>query len=112
MVVKVRFGRGPRVARRPGKNSGIATLAASGMTLVSVGCASLGLWRLGTDLNWAGKFVFPRGFLSHWQVWIGTAGLVQYVGWRLNRHAVQARAMEPATAVEPDKIRTPAAAEV
>lgn len=87
MVVKVRFARGPVVTRRKGKNSRIATLAASLLTLVSISCASLGAWRVGTDLDWAGGFVFSEGFLSHWQVWIGAAVAIQYGSWRLTRYA-------------------------
>ena len=91
MVVKIRFRRGPVVTRRRGKNSRMATLAASLLTMVSVSCASLGMWRLGTDLDWAGDFVFSRGLLSHWQVWIGVAVAVQYVAWRLTGYAKAAR---------------------
>jgi hypothetical protein len=90
MVVKIRFGRGPVVSRRSGKNSRIATLTASLLTLVSISCASLGMWRIGTDLQWAGEFVFPSGFLSHWQVWAGAAIAVQYFSWRLARYAQRA----------------------
>jgi len=95
MVIKIRFDRGPVVSRRKGKNSRIARLAASLLTLVSISCASLGMWRIGTDLGWAGDFVFPSGFLSHWQVWIGVATLVQYMSWRLTRYARKARLPEP-----------------
>jgi hypothetical protein len=95
MVVKIRFGRGPLVTRRPGKNSRIATLAASLLTLVSLICASLGMWRIGADLGWAGDFVFGAGFLSHWQVWIGAAIAIQYAGWRLTRHARKAILQDP-----------------
>jgi hypothetical protein len=94
MVVKIRFGQGPAVSRRRGKNSRMATLAASLLTLVSISCASLGMWRIGTDLDWAGDFVFRNGFLSHWQVWMGVAIAVQYVSWRLARYAKQARLPE------------------
>jgi len=87
MVVKVRFARGPMVSRRKGKNSRIATLAASLLTMVSLSCAALGLWRVGADLDWAGGFVFSDGFLSHWQVWIGIAAAAQYAAWRLTRYA-------------------------
>jgi hypothetical protein len=45
------------------------------------------MWRVGTDLEWAGDFVFPQGFLSHWQVWIGGAAAVQYASWRLAQYA-------------------------
>ena len=94
MVVKIRFGRGPAVSRRRGKNSRMATPAASLLTLVSISCASLGMWRIGTDLEWAGDFVFHDGFLSHWQVWMGAAIGVQYSSWRLARYAKQARLPE------------------
>jgi hypothetical protein len=30
----------------------------------------MGLWRVGTDLGWAGAFLITGGFFSHWQVWI------------------------------------------
>jgi hypothetical protein len=62
-------------------------LAASLLTLVSISCASFALWRIGTDLDWAGDFVFPSGLLSHWQVWTGIALAVQYMSWRLSRYA-------------------------
>ncbi len=87
MVVRIRFGRGPVVTRRKGKNSRMATLAASLLTMASISCASLGLWRIGGDLDWAGGFVFSDGLLSHWQVWIGAAAAIQYMSWRLSRYA-------------------------
>jgi hypothetical protein len=95
MVVKIRFGRGAVVSRRAGKNSRIARLAASLLTLVSISCASLGLWRIGMDLAWAGDFVFPGGLLSHWQVWIAAAIAVQYLSWQLARYAGKASPPEP-----------------
>jgi hypothetical protein len=103
MVVKIRFGRGPVVTRRKGKNSRIATLAASALTLLSLGSVSLGMWRVGTDLGWAGDFVFPQGFLSHWQVWVGAAVGIQYAGWKLTRYARTSVVEElavPSTATE------------
>jgi hypothetical protein len=92
MVVKIRFARGPLLTRRKGKNSRIAMLAASLLTLVAICLASLGVWRLCQDLGLAGEFVFSDGFLSHWQVWIGSAVLMQYACWRLTRYARTARA--------------------
>jgi hypothetical protein len=86
MVVKIPFG-GGTVVSRPGKHSRLATLAASLLTLASIICGSLALWRIGTDLEWAGDFAFPSGFLSHWQVWLGAAIAVQYLAWRLGRYA-------------------------
>jgi hypothetical protein len=62
-------------------------LGASVLTMLSISCASLGLWRLGSDLEWAGPFVYSDGLLSHWQVWIGAASLSQYGSFRLSRYA-------------------------
>ena len=94
MVVKIRFPNGPVVSRRAGKNRRFATLAASVLTMVSISCASLAIWRIGTDLEWAGDFVFPNGFLSHWQVWLGVAIAAQCVGWRLSHYAKREIAAE------------------
>jgi hypothetical protein len=107
MVVKIRFAEGPVVSRRAGKNSRLATLAATVLTLVSISCGSLALWRIGTDLDWAGDFVFPSGLLSHWQVWMGFAIAVQYFGWRLTRYARKALPSEPE--IEPAEESTPKA---
>ena len=91
MVVKIRFGRGPVVARRKGKNSRIALLGAGLLSMVSICFASLGIWRLCEDVGLAGDFVFADGFLSHWQVWIAATAVTQYGGWRLGRYARMAR---------------------
>ena len=102
MVAKGFFGL-DRMMTVEEKNGRIAMLSASLLTLVAISCASLGLWRLGTDLDWAGDFVIQDGFLSHWQVWIGCAVGVQYASWRLARHAGIARwrEVEIAPAGEP-----------
>jgi hypothetical protein len=107
MVVKVRFGRGPVVTRRKGKNSRIASLASSLLTMTAISCAALGLWRLGTDLDWAGAFVFSDGLFSHWQIWIGAAILVQYASWRLTRYARHARRREVEIAREEERSSQP-----
>jgi hypothetical protein len=87
MVVKIRFGHGPVVTRRKGKNGQAAVLLASASTLTAVCLTALGVWRLCEDLDLAGEFFFRDGMLAHWQVWIGAAGLTQYASWRLNRYA-------------------------
>jgi len=87
MVVRIRFRRGPRLERRKGKNSGIAWVAAGLLTLGSVSCLALGLWRLGVDFGWTADFVFPDGsLLSHWQVWITASLLIQGAAWKLNQY--------------------------
>lgn len=72
----------------------VAMLSASLLTLVAISCGSLGLWRMGTDLEWTGDFVIQQGFLSHWQVWIGLATGMQYTSWWLGRYAGIVRTRE------------------
>jgi hypothetical protein len=111
MMVKVRFERGPLVTRRKGKNSRLAIIGSSFLTLIALSCASLGLWRLGFDLDYTGAFFIQNGFLSHWQVWIAAAVLVQYSSWQLSRYARRARRREVEIARAEEKssvVRAPA----
>jgi len=78
--------RGPKLTPEE-RNGRIAMSSASLLTLVAIGCGSLGLWRVGTDLEWAGDFVIQDGLLSHWQVWVGAAIAMQYTSWWLARYA-------------------------
>jgi hypothetical protein len=99
MVVKIRFGRGPAVSGRAGRNKRIATLTASCLTLISLSCASFAMWRIGADLEWTGDFVYSTGLLSHWQVWAGLALAIQYFAWRLNRYAKKSAAAKSDLAI-------------
>jgi hypothetical protein len=87
MLVRIRFGRGRLVTNRKGKNGRAARLLASLLTLIAISFAIFGFWRLGQDLDMLGDFVFPTGFLSHWQVWIAAAAATQYAVWRLMRYS-------------------------
>ncbi len=87
MVVRIRFGGGRPVEGRSGKNSRVARISASVLTLIAICLASFGMWRLAEDLGWAGNFIIAEGLLSHWQVWLGAAGLLQFAAWRLLQYA-------------------------
>lgn len=101
MVVRIRFPRGPMVERRRGKNGGIVSVFAGFLTLVSVTCFILAVWRLGADLEWFGPFVISDGFFSHGQVWLASAIFVQYASWRMKRYSKLAVLVAtPETAVE------------
>jgi hypothetical protein len=113
MVVKIRFGRGPVVTRRKGKNGGIAMLSASMLTMVSICFASLGFWRLAEDVDLTGGFVYTEGLRSHWQVWLFAAGTTQYGAWRLTRYARLARkSLAPEAATQEVSTSARATAEV
>ena len=87
MVIKIRFARGTSISPKPAKNPRIAGALSTCSTLGAISCGTLGCWRLGQDLGWAGDFVFDSGLLSHWQVWLSAAGVLQYGAWKLARHA-------------------------
>jgi hypothetical protein len=73
----------PTAIKPPIANSPLAILIPALSTLIAISLAAMGLWRIGTDLDWAGDFVFQNGLLSHWQVWIAAAAGVQYANRRL-----------------------------
>jgi len=80
MVVRIRITRGPQVDQ--------LTLGLAGLlTLVSVACLSLSIWKILADLDWAGGFFIRSGIFSHWQVWIGATVLTQLVSFRLSRRS-------------------------
>lgn len=97
MIVRIRFGRGTTVARRTARVSRAALVLSTFATLGAISCGTFGIWRLGHDLGWAGDFVFTSGLLSHWQVWLLAAGVLQYGAWQLARFG-RARGMVKATA--------------
>ncbi len=45
----------------------------------------LAAWRLGADLEWTGQFFVSNGVLSHWQVWLAAAFLLQASGTAVGR---------------------------
>lgn len=86
MLVKIRFGKGPQVALRRGKNRRVAAAVAALLTPAGVIAFFLAIWRVAADLNWANSFAIPSGLFSHWQVWLGAAGLLQTCAHILNRY--------------------------
>lgn len=86
MVVRIRFGRGPKIVRKRRKNQRIALAFAALLTPASVMASVLGIWRIAADLNWTGDFAITSGFFSHWQVWIASAVLLEVLARILNRY--------------------------
>lgn len=82
--------------RKKGKNSRIVWLAAGVLTLISVSCLALGLWRLGVDFGWTGNFVFPDdSIFSHWQIWFTASLLIQVAAWKLNQYGKPKQSTKP-----------------
>jgi Zn-dependent protease len=85
MKVRIRFRRGVAVERHIARNRKLASVAAALLTPAAAMALVLGVWRLGSDLQWTGEFAISRGLFSHWQVWIAMAGVLQTCAVILNR---------------------------
>jgi len=85
MVVRIRFRRGRRFQRKPGKNRHVALAFASLLTPAALMAYVLGFWRLAADMGVAGQFGIT-GLFSHWQIWIVTAVLLHALSHMLNRY--------------------------
>ena len=85
-MVRMRFGRGRQVYRVRGKNRRLALALSALLTPSAVMASVLGFWRLAADMKWTGEFGISSGLFSHWQVWLGSAALLQWVAWALNRY--------------------------
>ena len=86
MRVRICFGAGQAVARRKGKNRGLALGLGALLTPVAVMALALGIWRLAADMKWAGAFGISSGLFSHWQVWLACGIVLQRFAWRLTRY--------------------------
>jgi hypothetical protein len=86
MIVRIRFGHGPTVQQRQRKNKHVALALASLLTPAVVMTCVLAFWRLTADFKATGQFPITRGLFSHWQVWLGSAALLQLFAIALNRY--------------------------
>ncbi len=86
MVVRIRFGKGPKVARHRRKNRRVALGFAAILTPVAVMAAALGAWGLAAGPNWTSNFAIRTGLWSHWQVWLAFAVVLQTGAHFLNRY--------------------------
>jgi hypothetical protein len=98
MKVRIRFGQGRKVQKSFHKRQGTA-LAAALLAPVCVVAWVLAGWRIGADLGVTGGFAISAGLLSHWQVLIGFALLLQFLLFWLNRYnrsgATRSRSSRP-----------------
>ena len=64
----------PRVAERSDRTLSLSrqlpSILIALLTPAALVVLAMGLWRVCTDLDWAGAFPITTGFFSHWQVWI------------------------------------------
>jgi hypothetical protein len=91
MVVRIRLGTSPRRGTRSSQKSRLALGVAALLTPAALAAAILGFWRIGADFHWMNSFAIPSGWLSHWQVWLGGAALLQFCSYALNRYGKTGR---------------------
>jgi hypothetical protein len=85
MIVRLRFGLGGAVSRKPRKNRHLALGCAALLAPTSLMAYVLGLWRLTSDLGATAQFTIT-GVFSHWQVWIAMAAAMHLAAYVLNRY--------------------------
>ncbi len=86
MLVRIRFGRGPQVAKKRRKQQRLATALGALLDPAAAMAFCLALWRIAADLNWTNSFAIPSGLFSHWQVWLGAAILLELGARKLSRY--------------------------
>jgi len=91
MVVRIRLGKSPRRGARSSKKCRFALGIAALLPPAAFMALILGFWRIGADFHWTSRFAIPSGVLSHWQVWLGAAALLQFCSYALNRYGKTGR---------------------
>lgn len=85
MILRIRLPRGRPIERRYGKNRHVALAFGALLGPLALMAYVLGLWRLASDMGFAGQFGFT-GLFSHWQVWAMVGVALQATGSALNRY--------------------------
>jgi hypothetical protein len=87
MVVKIRFGKGPKLgSRRTERGRRTALTAAAMLSPAALVASVFALWRIAADLQFTNSFAIPSGLFSHWQVWLAAAVVLQVCSRMLNRY--------------------------
>src|SRR5579862_9570020 len=85
MILRIRFPRGRPIGRHDGKNRHVALALGALLTPLALMAYVLGLWRLASDMGFAGEFGIT-GLFSHWQIWMIVGVALQLSGSLLNRY--------------------------
>jgi hypothetical protein len=87
MVVRIRFGKGPRIgSKRKERDKKLALAAAALLTPAALVASVLAIWRIAADLEFTNSFAIATGLFSHWQVWLAAAVALQVCSRMLNRY--------------------------
>jgi hypothetical protein len=91
MLIRIRFGGGPKAVKKRGKNHRFALVVAVLLKPAAAAALVLACWGFAAQFNWATRFAIPSGPFSYWQVWLGAAALLQICSHYLNRSAKDER---------------------
>src|SRR5579864_2446957 len=86
MIVRIRLSNGAKVRRNHRKNQHLALGVAALLTPAAVMAIVLAFWRLSADLRATGEFPISVGLFSHWQVWLTSAAILEFLAIILNRY--------------------------
>jgi hypothetical protein len=87
MRVRIRFGTGVKIGRKPRQHPSIALGIGALLTPAAVATSLLGFWGIAADLKWTSNFAISSGFFSHWQVWLLGGALLQMAALLLRHYA-------------------------
>jgi hypothetical protein len=104
MVVRIRLGKRPKPAAKRARNRRLAQGFAVLLKPAALMALALGVWGIGADLKLTTRFAIVSGWFSHWQVWLGTAVVLEFCSFALNRFG-QREAPSPKQAA-PAQLRT------
>jgi hypothetical protein len=86
MVVRVRW-KPPDGGQRSNQHRQLALLLAALLTPSALIAFTLAFWIIASEMRWTGEFFVASGLLSHWQVWLCTAGVLLALSRLLDRYA-------------------------
>jgi hypothetical protein len=54
----------------------LALAASSILVPAALIASTIAFWGFAAELNWTNEFFISQGFLSHWQIWLASAGVL------------------------------------
>ncbi|MCS7024737.1 MAG: hypothetical protein NZV14_08035 [Bryobacteraceae bacterium] len=106
MRIRIRLGRGPVFSQHSAKNQHLAQAVGALLSPAAAVSLALAAWRLGSDIGITGEFVIAEGILSHWQVWVALAALLQFASSFLTRYARRGKTTLIHTLAAPREVRS------
>jgi hypothetical protein len=86
MIVRIRLGKGLRIRKNRRKYQHLALGVAALLTPATVMATVFALWRLSADLKATVEFPISAGLFSHWQIWLTSAAVLEFLAIVLNRY--------------------------